>query len=222
MWENLGPYFLGAGGALVLVGFGKLVAVAFRHHLAWGLATLLVLPALFFVFRHFRKALGPVLFMLLGIAVAVAPLVINKLDLLSTPEKPIERTVEGEPTLTITGLKDFDYTTLQDKTNLVVLQMANEDVTDRTLDYLKGLKRLHKLDLSNTQVTDDGLRVLKELPSLEVLFLNGTRVTDEGVRQNLFPIETLTELSLLRTKVTKKTRDEWRAAKEGRKVAPVF
>jgi hypothetical protein len=222
MWENLGPYLLGAGAALVLVGYGKLVAVAFRQHLAWGLATLLVLPAVFFVFRHFRKSLGSVLVMLLGIAVPFAPFVINKFDLLPAPEKPIERTVEGEPTLTITGLKDFDYATLQDKTYLEVLQMANEDVTDRTLDNLKGLKRLHKLDLSNTQVTDDGLRVLKELPRLEVLFLNGTRVTDEGVRQNLFPIETLMELSLLRTKVTKKTRDEWRAAKEGRKVAPVF
>jgi hypothetical protein len=222
MWETLGPYFLGAGAALVLVGFGKLVAAAFRHYWAWGLATLLVLPAPFFVVRHFRKALGSVLVMLLGVAVAVAPLVINKLQLFPIQEKPIEKTVEGQPTLTVTGLKDFDYATLQDKTDLQVLQMANEDVTDQTLDYLKGLKQLRKLDLSNTQVTDDGLRVLQELPRLEVLYLNGTKVTDEGVRRNLFPIETLTQLSLLRTKVTKKTRDEWRAAKEGRKVVPVF
>jgi hypothetical protein len=222
MWENLGPYFLGAGAALVLVGFGKLVAAAFRQHLAWGLATLLVLPALFFVLRHFRKALGPVLVLLLGVAVAAAPIVINKLQLFPTRDKPIERTVEGEPTLTVTGLKDFDYATLQDKAYLEVLQMANGDVTDQTLDYLKGLKRLHTLDLSNTQVTDEGLRVLQELPRLEVLYLNGTKVTDEGMRRNLFPIETLAELSLLRTKVTKKTRDEWRAAREGRKVVPVY
>jgi hypothetical protein len=222
MWENLGPYFLGAGAALVLVGFGMLVAAAFRYHLAWGLATLLVLPALFFVVRHFRKALGSVSVMLLGVAVAVTPFVINKLQLFPTQDKPIENTVEGEPTLTVTGLKDFDYATLRDKPYLEVLQMANEDVTDQTLDHLKGLKRLRKLDLSNTQVTDDGLAVLKELPGLEVLYLNGTRVTDDGVRRNIFPIETLKELSLLRTKVTKKTRDEWRAAKEGRKVAPVF
>jgi hypothetical protein len=33
MWENLGPYLLGAGAALVLVGFGMLVAAAFRNHL---------------------------------------------------------------------------------------------------------------------------------------------------------------------------------------------
>jgi hypothetical protein len=222
MWESLGPYFLGAGAALVFVGYVMLLAAAFRYHLAWGLGTLLVVPAPFFVLRHFRKALGAVLVMLLGAAVAVAPLVINRLHLFGAEEKPIEKVVEGEPTLTVTGLKDFDYATLKDKPYLEVLQMANEDVTDQTLEYLKGLKKLYKLDLSNTQVTDDGLRVLRELPKLEVLFLNGTNVTDEGVRQNIFPIETLNELSLLRTKVTKKTRDEWRAAKEKRKVAPVY
>jgi hypothetical protein len=222
MWENLGPYFLGAGATLLVVGFVMLLAAAFRYHIAWGLAALLVVPAPFFVLRHFRKALGAVLVMLLGVAVAVAPLVINKLHLWGAEEKPIEKVVEGEPTLTVTGLKDFDYATLKDKPYLEVLQMANEDVTDQTLENLKGLKKLYKLDLSNTQVTDDGLRVLRELPKLEVLFLNGTKVTDEGVRQNIFPIETLNELSLLRTKVTKKTRDEWRAAKDKRKVAPVY
>jgi hypothetical protein len=222
MWESLGPYFLGAGAALVLVGFAMLVVAAFRYHLAWGLAALLVLPALFFAVRHFRKAVGSVSVMLLGFALAVAPLVINKLQLIPAQDRAIENTVEGEPTLTVTGLKGFDYSSLRDKTYLEVLQMANEDVSDRTLDNLKGLKRLRKLDLSNTQITDDGLRVLKELPQLEVLYLNGTKVTDDGVRRDIFPIATLTELSLLRTKVTKKTRDEWRAAKPGRKVMPVF
>jgi hypothetical protein len=222
MWEDLGPYFLGFGVALLAVGFVMLVAAAFRQHPAWGVATLLVVPAPFFVARHPRKALGPVLVMLLAVAVALAPLVINKFNLIPTPQRPIEKTVAGEPTLTVTGLKDFDYATLKDKGNLEVLQMANEDVTDRTLDNLRGLKRLYKLDLSNTQVTDDGLRALQDLPELRILYLNGTRITDDGIRQHVFPVESLTELSLLRTKVTKKTRDEWRKAKEGRKVLPVF
>jgi hypothetical protein len=222
MWENLGPYFLGAGAALVLVGFAMLVVAAFRCHPAWGLGTVLVLPAPFFVVGHFRKAIGSVLVMLLGIAVAATPLVINKLQLIPVENKPIEKTVEGEPTLTITDVKNYDYATLKDKTYLEVLQMANEDVTDQTLEYLKGLKQLYKLDLSNTQVTDDGLRVLRELPRLKILYLNGTKVTDEGIRQNIFPIATLMELSLLRTKVTKKTRDEWHDAKEGRKIVPRY
>jgi hypothetical protein len=222
MWENLGPYFLGAGAALVLVGFGMLVVAAFRYHLAWGLGTLLVVPAAFFVVSHLRKAIGSVLVMLLGVAVAVAPLIINRFQLIPTVEKPIEKTVEGEPTLTVTGLKDFDYAKLKDKSDLEVLQMANEDVTDQTLDYLKGLKKLYNLDLSNTQITDGGLRVLQELPRLEILHLNGTKITDEGVRQHIFPIATLRQLSLERTKVTKKTRDEWHDAKPGRKVVPRF
>jgi hypothetical protein len=222
MWEDLGPYFLGLGAALLVAGFALLVAVAFRHHLAWGLATLLVLPAPLFVALHPRKTLRPVMVILLALAVATAPLVINKLELIPTHEKPVEKTVEGEPTLTVTGLKDFDYATLREKGYLEVLQMANEDVTDQTLNNLRGLKRLYKLDLSNTRITDDGLQALQDLPELRVLFLNGTGVTDDGIRHHVFPIETLTELSLLRTKVSKKTRDEWRAAKEGRKVLPVF
>jgi hypothetical protein len=222
MWENLGPYFLVAGAALVLVGFVMLLGAAFRQHLAWGLGSLLVLPALLFVFRHFRKAIWPVLVMLLGVAVSVAPFVINRLHLFAAVEKPIEKTVEGELQLTVTDLPGFDYATLRDKPNLEVLQMANEDVTDQTLEHLKGLKQLYKLDLSNTRITNDGLQALRELPKLKVLYLNGTKITDEGVRQHIFPIETLMELSVMRTAVTKKTRDEWRAGKEGRKVVPVF
>jgi hypothetical protein len=222
MWETLGPYFHGAGAALLLVGFIKLVAAAFRYRLAWGLGTLLVLPAPFFVLNHFRKAVGAVLVMFLGVAVAVAPLVIDKFHLFPVEVKPIEKTVEGEPTLTVTGLTDFDYATLKDKPYLEVLQMANEDVTDQTLENLKGLKSLHELDLSNTQVTDEGLKVLSELPRLAILKLNGTKVTDEGIRQYIFPLESLMQLSLERTKTTRPTRLEWREAKQGRRVTPVF
>lgn len=232
MWENLGPYFFGAGAALLLVGFLMLVAAAFRYHFAWGLGTLLILPAPIFVLRHFRQAVGAVLVMCLGVAVAVAPPLINRFHLFPVEEKPIEKTVENvtevdgkkvvrqEPTLTVTGLKDFDYATLKDKPYLEVPQMANEDVTDHTLESLKGLKSLHELDLSNTQVTDEGLKVLSELPKLAILKLNGTKVTDEGVRQYIFPLASLNELSLQRTSITTQTRRDWKAAKEGRKVAP--
>jgi hypothetical protein len=127
-----------------------------------------------------------------------------------------------EPTLTVTGLKNFDYASLKEKPYLEVLQMANEDVTDKTLEYLKGMTKLRQLDLSNTQVTDGGLKALKELPKLEVLQLSGTKVTDEGIRQHLFPLESLMELSVWRTKVTRPTRQQWRDSKQGRKVAPVF
>src|SRR5262249_27724588 len=104
---------------------------------------------------------------------------------------PLETMVNGESPITLTGWqpKDMDYSVLKARPDTVVLQMANEDVTDRTLENLRGLKKLRGLDLSNTQVTDEGLGVLKELPNLEVLFLNRTKVTDAGVRQIVFPIE---------------------------------
>ena len=50
--------------------------------------------------------------------------------------------------------------------DVVVLQMANPDVTDQTLEHLRGSTALKDLDLNNTQVTDAGLKVLKDLPAL--------------------------------------------------------
>jgi hypothetical protein len=137
---------------------------------------------------------------------------------------PLETMVNGEPHITLTGWqpKDMDYSVLKGRPDTVVLQMANDDVTDRTLENLRGLKKLRVLDLANTQVTDEGLSVLKEFPNLEVLFLNRTKITDAGVRQNVFAIDSLKELNVRNTQVTKKTRDEWKAAREGRKVTPAY
>jgi hypothetical protein len=224
MWENLGPYFLGAGAALVMVGLVMLVAAAFRQRLAWGLSTLLIVPAPLFVLRHFRRALRPMLVMLLGVAVAATPVVVNRFYRFGVDLGPRESRVGDEMHITLTGWEpqNRDYSVLRFRPDTAVLQMANPDVTDQTLDNLRGLKKLRSLDLSNTQITDDGLQVLKELPHLEVLFLNGTKVTDAGVRAGVFPIESLRELSVRNTAVTKKTRDEWRAAREGRKVVPLY
>jgi hypothetical protein len=201
-----------------------LVAAAFRSHLAWGLATLVILPAPLFVWRHFRRALGGILVMLLAVAVAATPIVATRLFPSAVDLGPLETQVNGELHITLTGWqpKDMDYSVLRARPETVVLQMANEDVTDRTLENLHGLKKLRVLDLSNTQVTDEGLKALKEFPSLQVLRLNRTKITDEGVRQSIFPIESLTELNVSHTQVTKKTRDEWKAARKGRKVVPAF
>jgi hypothetical protein len=221
MSESVGLYFFFGGIGLALLGYLCLIVAAFRHHKAWGVALLLVFPAIFFVFAHFRKAVAALLVMLLGVAVFATPYVVNRFHPPVAEEKPIE-TQTGEPTLTVTGVKDFDYATLKGKTYLEVLQMANEDVTDQTLEHLKGMTKLRELDLSNTAITDEGLKILKQLPKLEILHLNRTKVTEEGIRESIFPIETLKELNLRNTKVTKKTRDEWKAAKEGRKVTPAF
>jgi hypothetical protein len=224
MWETLGPYFIGAGAALLVVGFVMLVVAAFRTRLTWGLATLLVLPAPLYVLSHFRRALGGTLVLVLAVAVAATPIVATRLFPSAVDLGPLEKQVNGELHITLTGWqpKGMDYSVLRARPETVVLQMANADVTDQTLENLRDLKKLRVLDLNDTQVTDAGLKVLQELPSLQVLFLNRTKITDEGVRQSIFPIASLTELNVSHTQVTPKTRDEWKALRKGRKVVPAF
>ena len=77
---------------------------------------------------------------------------------------PREKLVNGEQHLTLTGWDRKDYSILRHKPDTVVLQMANPDVTDQTLEPLKEMKALQELDLNGTQVTDAGLVVLKDLP----------------------------------------------------------
>ena len=69
---------------------------------------------------------------------------------------------------------------------MAVLQMANPDVTDQSLESLREMKALRELDLNGSQVTDAGLEILKELPALASLRL----AQDEDHGQGL-PIGTL-------------------------------
>jgi hypothetical protein len=88
----------------------------------------------------------------------------------------------------LTGLKDFDYAALTSRRDTAVLQMANEDLTDHTLQYLKGMTHLHSLDVSGTQITDEGLRVLAELPRLRELRLARTKTrSSKGVSCSYTP-----------------------------------
>jgi hypothetical protein len=61
------------------------------------------------------------------------------------------------------------------------LDLYGTKVTDAGLRHLKGLSQLRELCLSDTQVTDAGLEYLKELTQLQQLDLDGTQVTDAGV-----------------------------------------
>lgn len=95
--------------------------------------------------------------------------------------------------------------------------MANADVTDDTLEYLKGLDRLKELDVSDTKVTDEGLKVLEALPALAILRLKNTRITDVGFRNSLADKESLQRLDLTGTQVDRETVDAWRKARPGRR-----
>ena len=126
--------------------------------------------------------------------------------------------VEGEKHLTLTGSDAKEAPDLQKKQDVAVLQMANPDVTDRSLEELKGMKVLRDLDLNGTQVTDAGLEILKDLPALAALRLARTKITDAGFRSALLGKDSLMQLDLRGTKVSDETVRAWRDAKPGRRV----
>jgi hypothetical protein len=130
---------------------------------------------------------------------------------------PRERVVDGERHITLTGWDRGDYGWLGSKRDVVVLQMANPDVTDQTLRGLRGMDHLKELDISNTAVTDAGLAALKDLPALASLRLKGTKVSDAGFQGALAGKESLMQLDLTSTGVAKETVDNWKKAKAGRR-----
>ena len=73
------------------------------------------------------------------------------------------------------------------------------------------------LDLNDTQVTDAGLKVLKELPALSSLRLKNTKITDQGFQEALAAKESLMQLDLSGTGVSRETVKAWREAKTGRR-----
>ncbi len=212
-------YVLVTGLALAAMGYVWLIIRAFRVRIPWGFVTLFVplLGPLAFLFVHSRRARGPLLVLLLAGVVCAVPYGVNYYQRYFVPLGPHEQLVNGELHLTLTDLKGFDYATLQGKPETVVLQMANEDVDDKTLEYLKGMNRLRSLDLNGTRVTDEGLPALVALPRLEELRLARTKITDEGFQKHLAPKESLLKLDLTGVEAVKsKTKREWKKAKPGR------
>jgi hypothetical protein len=239
------PIFL-TGLGLAALGLLWLIIVAFRRRFLWGVVCLLAalglvavaalvqadrelrqpitygvagglgLVLLLFVLVHGRGARLPLAVVLLGLAVGAFPAAYSRLVPIDLG--PREKLVDGEMHITLTGWDRDDYSFLRDKPDVVVLQMANADVTDDTLQYLKGLEKLRELDLNDTQVTDEGLLILKELPALEALRLKGTKITDAGFREHLLPGASLRMLDLRGTGVSREAVKTWRAAKPGRRV----
>jgi hypothetical protein len=214
--EVYGIYLLLGGAFLLAVGALWLVISGFREHVAWGLALIVVWPLAFIAYLvlHFRKAWFPAALTMLGgllICTAfLAPILHLKLYGLTA----WERVVDGEVHLTLTGWDKpaTDYAKLAERDDIVVLQMANEDVTDDTLHHLKNLTRLRELDLERTQITDEGLKSLKDLPALEDLRLRKTKITDAGFRESLLPLKNLKNLDVRDTEVASKTMREWKKA----------
>jgi hypothetical protein len=215
--EDVIPYVFLAGLALLFVGWVALLVTAFRVRVGWGVGVLVFPPAaLVFVSKHPKQSRIPVGLLLLGALLAAGPPLYDLLRPIDLG--PRERVVGGETHLTLTGWDRKDYSVLGRKPEVVVLQMANPDVTDETLAYLKGMSRLRELDLSGTKITDAGLAMLRGLPALESLRLRDTGVTDEGFRDSLATMEKLRLLDLRGTKVSSDAVEKWKVTKSGRRV----
>jgi hypothetical protein len=161
-------------------------------------------------------ARAPLLLFLLGGAAFAAPYGINYYYQLHPVLDPREKIVDGEPHITLTGWDRTDYSFLQTRSGTIVLQMANADVTDATLDHLKGMTQLRELDLSDTAVTDAGLAVIAGLPQLRELRLARTKITDDGFTKYLAAKEALRKIDLTGTTVKGKTKRLWKQAQPGR------
>jgi hypothetical protein len=217
MLEEYAFLVLIAGLGIAAVAYLWLLVAAFRVSKGWGFGALLLPPlAIVFLLTHLRKSAGPiVLFLAAGVLLA-APYAVNYYNAKYVGFGPREKTVDGELHLTLTGWDESDYSGLENKPQAVVLQMANPDVTDRTLEHLRGMDQLRELDLNDTKVTDEGLAVLDALPRLEVVRLARTKISDAGFRKHLAGKESLLKLDLTGTAVKGKTKRDWKKARPGR------
>jgi len=190
---------------------------------AWGWWMLFPPAVLAYPVAAPRRAAGPLALLAAGLLLAATPSAIARLFPIDLG--PYERLVDGERHLTLTGwdpasvgLESVGYQLLGQKTDAAVLQMANPDVTDATLAFLRGFDRLKTLDVANSGVTDNGLAEIARLKSLETLYLNNTAVTSDGVTRWLTDHPTLRVIWLRGTAVSKEAADAVKAGKPGRRV----
>ena len=216
-WEQAGALFLAAGIVCLLGACVWIWILSWRVHWQWGLALTLFPPAgLLFLTKHAARVKVPLVLvlisgMLIGVPFGVNAIV-QRVDL-----GPREKLVDGELHITLTGWDQSDYSVLRSRPAVVVLQMANADVTDETLEHLRGMQRLKELDLNRSQITDRGLELLQDLPALVSLRLQGTKITEDGFRKSLAGRESLLELDVRETAIPSKTLRLWKNAREGRK-----
>ena len=211
MLESYAFYVILAGLAIGAIGWVWLTFRAFHVRSGWGWALVLFPPAaIVFVAQHFFAARAPARLLLTAAMVVALPFALSYYERHFLPLEPFEQLVDGQLRITLTGLEKFDYAKLRQKPTVVVLQMANSDVTDQTLEHLRGLERLSELDLNGTQVTDQGLATVAALPKLTTLRLARTPITDEGFRQHLMPKDSLKKLDLTGVEVKSKTKREWK------------
>lgn len=165
--------------------------------------------------RPVRQLSAPLCLLVFGAMLVVGPAVLTRTMSIDLGKR--ERIVGNERHISLTGWDGKSYEFLSGKPDTVVLQMANQDVDDETLDFVAKMNQLRELDLNDSAITDGGLPKLAKLPSLETLRLRATKITDAGFRDHLFEMETLRQLDLRQTLVEVETVEEWKRRGESRR-----
>jgi hypothetical protein len=214
--EQIAVAIMAAGLVIGTVGHIWLIVRGWQVRWYWAVLLLFSPLAILFLIRHFHKAIAPVAVMVLGIVLIAAPVVYSHFVPPDLGEF-VQHEPDGTLTVGLTGWNRKDYSTLAAYPRIAKLTMANADVTDETLEYIKHCPELRELDLSRTQVTDAGLATLAGLPKLEVLTMRGTHVTDAGFKQHLEALPTLMVIDFRETGVSLETQREWKKAVKGRK-----
>jgi hypothetical protein len=132
--------------------------------------------------RTVRQLLQPLLLLTGGLVVGAVPFAYQHAYLAIVGLGERERVIGGERALNLTGWDRDGYDILRQKTDVVILEMGNKDVTDDTLAMLGDLPKLKELALNDSSVSDAGLAKLAQLPRLESLRIARTQVTADGVR----------------------------------------
>ncbi|RLS41753.1 MAG: hypothetical protein DWH81_05485 [Planctomycetota bacterium] len=193
--------------SLVLGGLLWLVQVIFVNLLR------LVSPE-----RVWTLKIWPALLVSLGLICLTLPAAITRFAPIDLGPHDVQ--VDGERRLTLTGWDQKDYSVLVRIPDAVVLQMANEDVTDATLKYVAEMKSLRELDVAGSKITDAGLKDLTGLTMLEKLTLSRTAITDAGLKPLLDQLPALKQLDVRETGVTPAVLRPWLKGMEGRRALP--
>ncbi|MFN6106911.1 MAG: hypothetical protein ACK5EA_20985 [Planctomycetaceae bacterium] len=211
MFEQYATLAFAAGLLLIAIAVVWLIVRTFRQRPLLGLVSILFPQALIPFASRNRQALKvPLRLLLLGGVLAGGALTAGRMVGRFPPLGEREKMVDGGRHVTLTGWDRKDYALLREKTDATVVQMANLDVTDETVELLREFKKLRELDLNGSQLTDAGLAKVAALPALEILRIRATRVSDEGFQRSLFPKSTLHELDARETAISPKTLREWK------------
>jgi hypothetical protein len=210
--EDLLQLLFLTGAVILLLGLLWLLVSAFRVSWKWGFLTAFFFPvmAIPHIVRHWPRTKPPLLTVIFGLVLVSLPPAYSRLAPIDLG--PHEQMVDGERHVTLTGWDQKDYAVIARRPDIVVLQMANADVTDDTLQYLSSLSNLQELDLSDSQITDAGMKSLTGLKKLQTLRLARTAVTDVGFLELTSALTELKQLDLSATKVTPEAVQKWSEA----------